>query len=84
MDYKRWNIDQNDTGAAREFLQLAFDIAAVTPDNYGLLLSDSGLLEKAIAEFLERGDDGFSFDLQTGKIEFHTPQMQQQDYLIAA
>jgi tetratricopeptide (TPR) repeat protein len=79
-----WGLDQNNLEAAREFLQIAFDIAAVTPDNYGLLPSDSGLLEKAIIEFLERGDEGFSFDLQTRRIEFHMPQMRQQDYLIAA
>jgi tetratricopeptide (TPR) repeat protein len=78
-----WCLGQNNLEGAREGLQIAFDIAGVTSDNYGLLPANTSFLEKAILKFLERGMDDLSFDLQTRQIEFHIPQMHQQE-LVAA
>ena len=76
-------LNQNNREDATDSLQLAFDIAAITPKKYDFLSGNIELIEAEILEFLKRIEDDLSFDLQTRRIEFHIPQMQQPEYSIS-
>jgi tetratricopeptide (TPR) repeat protein len=75
-------LGQNNLEGARWLLQLAWDITATLPENYGLLISDADILEKSILQFLKRS--AFSVESHNHQPEFWTTQMQSQEYKTAA
>ncbi len=79
-----WLLDQNNYEASRESLHLAYDISGEVPENYESLSCDQSLLGRAILNFLNKGTQEFSIDMQTKQVKVRMPQVERQAYKTAA